>query len=101
MSTYRMVQRPKSSIVTMEFNNYTEAAEFQRKSAALLPSKPFKGFGVNWYVSLPGTPEPAKYEKVEDWYKPFPSYDEWKGVEGLYKIPVYLPQPRTKRREFA
>lgn len=96
MTTYRMISRPKSSILTMEFDYYNEAVAFCQQSSALSPSKPFRGLDLKWHVALPRQPEKAQFVKVEEWCKPFPGYDEWKGVEGLYHLPVYVPQPKVK-----
>lgn len=94
MATYRMVKRPASSIATMQFNTYAEAQAFCESSQALKPSKPFKHM-AHWKVAIikPMLDKPA-YVKVEDWNPPFALYNEWKGLEALYHIPVHVDIPK-------
>lgn len=96
MATYRLTKRPEPSIVTMTFGSYNEAIAFCKASSALNPSKPYK-HGVDWKVAFikPMLDKPA-YERVEDWQKPFSKYDEWRSLEALYHIPVYVPQPKAR-----
>lgn len=105
MATYRMTARPKPSIVTLGFNTYNEAMSFAQGAAMLNPSKPYK-VGLEWKVSFTRGLEKAEFEQVEDWKKPGvyfegklveSSYDEWKGVEGLYHLPAYVPHPQPKK----
>jgi hypothetical protein len=92
MATYRvkLKKRPSSSIVSMTFPSYNEAIAFCRKATLLNPSRPFKQ-GLDWKVAIvkPSTEKPEyDVEKVADWQKPGLFYDNWKGLEGLYHLPV-------------
>jgi len=92
MATYRLTKRPAPSIVTMVFGSYNEAVAFCKQSTALNPSKPYKQ-GMDWKVSfVRNNIETAKFERLEHWEKPFQSYNEWKSVEALYHLPVYIEQ---------
>lgn len=94
MSTYRLVKRPQSSVVTMEFDYYNEAIAFMRASQALSPTKPWKR-GLKWCVSYPRSPEKAVYVKVADWKPPL-GYNEWRGLEALYHLQIPAPLPKAK-----
>lgn len=98
MATYRMTARPTSSVVTMTFDYYNQAAEFTEKSCLLGPSKPYKR-GAKWAVSLPGPITKAKYVKLPHWEKPNSKYNEWRSVEALYHLPLPPPLPKIEARQ--
>lgn len=97
MATYRLVQRARPSFVTIPFDSYAEAQAFYEKSALLNPTKPYRRAGGGWKVSML-RPDAGKavYKRVEDWQKPFQGYDNWKGLEALYHIPVAENTPRQE-----
>lgn len=90
MTTYRLMARPKPSIVTSNFDYYNEAAQFANQFAALNPTKPYRRSGGGWSVSMIGQMQPAKYAKLPHWEKPFPSYNDFKSVDVrlLAKVPM-------------
>lgn len=102
MATYRLVKRPQSSIVTVEFDFYNEAIAFMQASKALHPTKPWKR-GLMWCVSYPRPPEKAVYVKVEDWIPPNDLYNEWRGLVEFNHLPMppTLPKARLEQDEEA
>jgi hypothetical protein len=80
----------------MMFESYKEALDFVDKSATLSPSKPYKRLG-KWAVSMVRGVDKAKYKSLDSWQKPSNVYDEWKGVEALYHLPVPPPLPKIEK----
>jgi hypothetical protein len=98
MTTYRRVRNAQPSIISYEFNYYNEAVQFACANELLEPSKPYKR-GAVWVVSMRNpAPKVGLYAKVDDWKKPFSTYDEWRGVEGLERIPVHLTEAQVGKR---
>jgi len=98
MATYRRTGKAAPSIVSFEFDTYNEAIGFRKLSSLLNPSTPFKK-GAKWMVSMVNPARtPAPVVKVEDWVKPFASYCEWRGVEGLDKIDAHVEEAQIGSR---
>lgn len=98
MATFRRTGKAAPSIVSFEFESYNEAVAFRKAQAILNPSNPFKK-GMKWLVSMVNpAPQHAPATKVEDWTKPFASYCEWRGVEGLDKIDAHVEEVQIGRR---